>query len=72
VTVRTLRSAFEAAGNTRATIRVFARGNHGLLVAHNGYEREIRSLAYYVPDFQAGLVRWLRATVGGATFHVER
>jgi dienelactone hydrolase len=69
-TERTLRSAFEAAGNTRATVRLFARGNHGLLVARNGYEREIKSLAYYVPDFQAGLVRWLRANVGEPALHL--
>jgi len=60
-TERKLRSTFAEAKNPRATVRVFDRGNHGLLVAHNGYEREIKSLAYYVRDFQAGLVRWLRA-----------
>ncbi len=61
-TAQRLRSVFAEAKNSNATVRVFANGNHGLLVAHNGYEREIKSLAYYVPDFQAGLVRWLRTT----------
>jgi hypothetical protein len=31
-----------------------------LLVARNGYEREIHALAYYVPGFQDGLVRWIQ------------
>jgi len=59
-TARALRAAFAENGNTRATVRVFPQGNHGLLVARNGYEREIHSLAYYVPGFQDSLVRWIQ------------
>jgi len=59
-TAQALRAAFRESGNTQATVRVFPQGNHGLLVARNGYEREIHSLAYYVPGFQDGLVRWIQ------------
>ncbi len=59
-TAAALRATFSSSGNRNATVRVFPAGNHGLLVARNGYAREIYSLAYYVPDFQAGLVRWIK------------
>lgn len=60
-TAATLRATFSASGNRNAIVRVFPAGNHGLLIAKNGYQREIHSLAYYVPDFQAGLVRWIKS-----------
>ena len=59
-TAQSLRTAFAESGNTQAIVRVFPQGNHGLLVARNGYEREIHSLASYVPGFQDGLVQWIR------------
>lgn len=45
------------------TVRVFKGANHGLLIANTGYNRETRSLAYYVRGFQDGLVSWIRDRV---------
>jgi dienelactone hydrolase len=64
-TAKVLRSTFERSGNRDATVRVYPNANHGLLLAHNGYEREIKSLSYYVPDFQGSLVRWIREHTSG-------
>jgi hypothetical protein len=63
---RLLRDAFASAGNPDATVRVFDRGNHGLLEAETGYEREAWALNRYVEGFQDGLMRWITARVGGA------
>jgi hypothetical protein len=51
------------AGNGDATVRVFDRGNHGLLESRTGYDREVHALSHYVPGFQDGLVRWIKAHV---------
>lgn len=62
-----LRRALADAGNRDATVRVFERGNHGLLESRTGYEREVHALSYYVADFQDGLVRWIEAHVRPAS-----
>jgi dienelactone hydrolase len=54
-----LRAALGRAGNTHATVRVFATGNHGLLEARTGFDAESRLLNRYVRGFQEGLVRWI-------------
>ena len=59
-----LRRALAEAGNQDATVRVFERGNHGLLEARTGYDHETLALAYYVPGFQDNLVRWIKEHVG--------
>jgi dienelactone hydrolase len=66
-TARLLRGALAAAGNTDATVRVFDRGNHGLLGSRTGYDRELYMLSRYVPGFQDGLVRWIKARVRPAS-----
>ena len=58
-TASALRSAFSLVKHPDATVRLFPNGDHGLLVADEG--RGGRSEPYYVPDFQAGLVDWLRS-----------
>jgi dienelactone hydrolase len=58
-----LRRALAEAGVRDATVRVFETGNHGLLEARTGYDREVHELAHYVPGFQDGLVRWIEAHV---------
>jgi dienelactone hydrolase len=63
-TAPALRAALAAAGNGDATVRVFDRGNHGLLEARTGYDREVLELSHYVPGFQDGLVRWIGDHVG--------
>lgn len=55
-----LREALARAGNRNATVRVFARGNHGLLEARTGLATEARTLDHFVAGFQDGLVRWIR------------
>jgi pimeloyl-ACP methyl ester carboxylesterase len=55
---RMLRGVLPNTG-AKATVRVFKSGNHGLLVAQTGYDRETKSLGYYVPGFQDGLVAWI-------------
>jgi uncharacterized protein len=50
--------------NVDATVRVFERGNHGLLESRTGYQREVQTLSRYVPGFQDGLIRWIQAHVG--------
>ena len=64
---RLLREALAAAGNGDATVRVFDRGNHGLLEARTGYDREVHALSHYVAGFQDGLVRWIEAHVRPAS-----
>jgi uncharacterized protein len=59
-TATMLRTVLAETGAKDATVRVFKRGNHGLLLAHTGYDRETKSLGYYVPGFQDGLVSWIR------------
>jgi dienelactone hydrolase len=59
-----LRRALAEAGNRDATVRVFDQGNHGLLEARTGFDREVRTLGYYVPGFQEGLIRWIEAHTG--------
>jgi dienelactone hydrolase len=59
-TAAALRAAFAGAGLGDATVRLFRGGNHGLLLARTGYDRETKSLGYYVPGFQAGLVSWIQ------------
>jgi pimeloyl-ACP methyl ester carboxylesterase len=54
-----LRDVFSRARVKDAIVRVFKDANHGLLVAKTGYDRETRSLAYYVPGFQNELVSWI-------------
>jgi uncharacterized protein len=54
-----LRGALSEARRTDATVRVFKGANHGLLAAKTGYDREARSLAYYVQGFQNELVSWI-------------
>jgi dienelactone hydrolase len=58
-----LRQALAAAGNGDATVRVFDRGNHGLLESRTGYDRELSALSHYVPGFQDDLVRWIQTHV---------
>jgi len=58
-----LREALAAAGNGDATVRVFDRGNHGLLESRTGYDSETRALSHYVSGFQDDLVRWMNAHV---------
>ena len=52
-------AALAQTGVRDATVRVFNRANHGLLMARTGYARESRSLAVYVPGFQDELVAWI-------------
>ena len=59
-TATRLRAVFAEAGLTDATVRLFKGANHGLLAARTGYDRESRTLTYYVPEFQAGLVSWIQ------------
>jgi dienelactone hydrolase len=59
-----LRDALARAGNTRAIVRVFPSGNHGLLEARTGFDAESRLLDRYVAGFQDGLVRWIRNVAG--------
>lgn len=56
-TASLLRTALVA--NDDATIRMFPHGNHGLLESRTGFQREISSLAHYVPEFQSSLVSWI-------------
>ena len=63
-TASALRSAFSLVKHPDATVRLFPNGDHGLLVADEG--RGGRSEPYYVPDFQAGLVDWLRSHTSSA------
>jgi pimeloyl-ACP methyl ester carboxylesterase len=58
-----LRAALAEAGNKDATVRVFKNANHGLLQARTGYDRETKSLSYYVAGFQDGLVSWIQLHV---------
>ena len=58
------RDVFRKSGNRDATVRVYPRGNHGLLVARTGFDDEARYLSYYVPGFQQSLVSWIRNRVG--------
>ena len=58
-----LRTALAAAGNCNATVRVFDRGNHGLLESRTGYANEARVLSHYVSGFQDTLVQWIKAQV---------
>jgi uncharacterized protein len=58
-TASALRSVFSSVEYPDATVRLFPNGDHGLLVAAGGHEGRIEP--YYVPDFQAGLVDWLRS-----------
>jgi len=60
-----LRRALAGAGNVDATVRVFERGNHGLLESRTGYPQE--ALSHYVRGFQDGLVRWIEAQVNRRT-----
>ena len=62
---RAFRKAFKESGNRDATVRVFPRGNHGLLAARTGFDEEARHLSYYLPGFQESVVRWIRKRVGG-------
>lgn len=62
-TATMLRAALAEAGIKDATVRVFKGANHGLLRARTGYDRETRSLGYYVPGFQEGLVSWIKRHV---------
>jgi dienelactone hydrolase len=62
-----LRGALADAGIPDATVRVFERGNHGLLEAHTGYEREILALDRYVAGFQDGLIEWIEEHAGPAS-----
>jgi dienelactone hydrolase len=59
-TATMLRAALAEAGIKDATVRVFKGANHGLLRARTGYDREVRSLGYYVPGFQDGLISWIK------------
>ena len=54
------RATFAAAGVKNATVRVFPAGNHGLLEARTGFQRETHALGYYVAGFQEDLVRWIQ------------
>jgi len=54
-----LHRALADAGNRDATVRVFDHGNHGLLEARTGYDREVQTLSHYVPGFQDGLIGWI-------------
>lgn len=58
------RATFAAAGAKDATVLVFPAGNHGLLEARTGFERETHALGYYVAGFQDDLVRWIQSRVG--------
>jgi dienelactone hydrolase len=62
-----LRQALADAGNLDATVRVFDRGNHGLLEARTGYESEIHELDRYVAGFQDDLIEWIEEQVGPAS-----
>jgi len=62
-TATMLRAALAEAGNKDATVRIFNAANHGLLRARTGYNRETKSLAYYVPGFQDGLISWIKQRV---------
>jgi dienelactone hydrolase len=53
------RAALARAGNTRATVRIFPTGNHGLMESRSGFNSEARLLDHYVDGFQEGLVRWI-------------
>jgi len=59
-----LRQALAAAGNSDATVRVFENGNHGLLESRTGFDNEVRTLRYYVPGFQDGLIGWIEKHTG--------
>jgi len=48
------RAAFEQSANRQAHVRVFPRANHGLLA----------SAHYFEPEFQSGLVAWIRQQAG--------
>jgi dienelactone hydrolase len=61
--VAAFRKVFKESGNPDATVRVFPRGNHGLLAAHTGFDDEARYLAYYLPGFQSSVVSWIRKRV---------
>jgi pimeloyl-ACP methyl ester carboxylesterase len=58
------RRVFQESGNPDATVRVYARANHGLLLSSTGFGDESRYLQKYVPDFQASVVAWIRKHVG--------
>jgi dienelactone hydrolase len=58
------RKVFQESGNPDATVRVYARANHGLLLSSTGFGDESRYLQKYVPDFQASVVAWIRKHVG--------
>ncbi|HEX6627197.1 MAG TPA: alpha/beta fold hydrolase [Gemmatimonadaceae bacterium] len=57
------RSVFRESGNRDATVRVYPRGNHGLLAARTGFDDEARYLSYYLPGFQDSVVSWIRRHV---------
>ena len=57
------RALFKEAGNHAAQVRVFPTGNHGLLIARTGFDREARTLRYFEPEFQSGLIAWMRQVV---------
>jgi hypothetical protein len=59
-TAAAFRALFKEAGNQRARVRVFPTGNHGLLVARSGFDHEAGTLRYFEPEFQSGLVAWMR------------
>ena len=58
------RNVFRESGNPDATVRVFPRGNHGLLAAKTGFDDEARFLSYFLPAFQESVVSWIRKRVG--------
>jgi dienelactone hydrolase len=58
------RATFAAAGVKDVTVRVFPAGNHGLLEAHTGFQRETHTLGYYVAGFQEDLARWIQSRAG--------
>ena len=60
---RAFRNVFRESGNPDATVRVYPRGNHGLLEAHTGFDDEARHLSYYLPGFQESVVSWIRKRV---------
>jgi dienelactone hydrolase len=60
-TAAALRSAFSSVHHPDATVRLFPDGDHGLVAVGDG--SGAWKAMQYVPDFQAGLVRWLRAHV---------
>ena len=58
------RKVFQESGNRDATVRVYPRGNHGLLAARTGFDDEARYLRYFLPGFQDSVVSWIRKRVG--------